>query len=55
MSDTNSKSFWKRANNGRQSTQNISEHLDKSFGMKKQNTQIVDALIKRAPTKKAAK
>jgi hypothetical protein len=55
MSDTNSKSFWKRANNGRQTTQNISEQLDKNFGMKKQNTVIVDRLIKRSPTNKVAK
>jgi hypothetical protein len=55
MRDTNSKAFWKRANNGRQTTQNISEQLDKNFGMKKQNTVIVDRLIKRSPTNKVAK
>jgi hypothetical protein len=55
MRDTNSTAFWKRANNGRQTTQNISEQLDKNFGMKKQNTVIVDRLIKRSPTNKVAK
>jgi hypothetical protein len=56
MSDTNSKSFWRRANNGRQTTQNISEQIDKTFGMKKQNTSIIDEMLKKVPpAKKVAK